>query len=120
MEVEANKFSSLILIPPPFLRIKLRNQPSPDLQHIPQLAGDFQVSKQAMAHAYAEYHPELVAIVVTQNGQVLRCYRNPVRFPFIQIKRGDPIPRGSLFHRGKHQQASPAVLRNAYPTCGLR
>jgi hypothetical protein len=104
MEVEANRFSSLILIPPPFLKIELRKRPSPDLQHIPKLAGDFEVSKEAMAHAYAEYHPEPVAIVVTQNGQVLRSYRNRVHFPFIQAKRGDAVPRGSLFHRVKHRQ----------------
>jgi hypothetical protein len=92
------------LIPPPFLKIELRKRPSPDLQHIPKLAGDFEVSKEAMAHAYAEYHPEPVAIVVTQNGQVLRSYRNRVHFPFIQAKRGDAVPRGSLFHRVKHRQ----------------
>ena len=103
-EVEANRFSSLILIPPPFLKNELHKWPSPDLQQIPKLAGHFEVSKEAMARAYAEYHPEPIAIVVTQNGQVLRSYRNGMRFPFIQVKRGDAVPRRSLFHCGKHRQ----------------
>lgn len=48
MEVEANRFASLILIPPPYLRLQLKQCRMPDLQHIPRLARMFDVSKQAM------------------------------------------------------------------------
>src|SRR6266508_558410 len=115
MEVEANKFSSLILIPPPFLRIEFRKQPSPNLEHIQQLTADFQVSKEAMARAYTEFHPEQVAIVITQNGQVRRSYRNRIKFPFIQIQRGRNVPRGSVFHRGPHKAGVASNICECIP-----
>jgi hypothetical protein len=103
MEVEANRFASLILIPPPMLRRAVGEQ-SPDLQHIVKLAADFKVSKEAMARAYAERHHEVLAVVVVHNGKVLRSYRHRMRFPFIQPAAGAQVPRGSLYHRGKHEQ----------------
>jgi Zn-dependent peptidase ImmA (M78 family) len=111
MEVEANRFSSLMLIPPPALRIALRNCREPDLQHIAQLSRDFEVSKQAMARAYAEYHPETIAIVVVQNGKVQWSYRNRIRFPFIQVDRGGPVPPSSLYFRGKHNLGVASDMR---------
>ena len=104
MEVEANKFASLILMPPPFLREAFKTRRSPDLRHVPAMARDFEVSKEAMARAYAENHPEPVAIIITQHGRVLRSYRDRVRFPFIQPRSGADVPRNSLFHRGNHQR----------------
>lgn len=92
MEVKANRFSSLILIPPPALRLAL----------FLQLARDFEVSKEAMARAYAERHDEILAIVIAQNRKVLRCYRDRMRFPFIKIANGQPVPPRSLFFRGSH------------------
>ena len=103
MEVEANRFASLILIPPPMFRRAVGKQ-SPDLQHIVKLAGDFKVSKEAMARAYAERHHEVLAVVVVHNGKILRSYRDRMRFPFIQSAAGAQVPRGSLYHRGKHEQ----------------
>ncbi len=101
MEVEANRFASLLLIPPPMLRVSLRGS-SPDLQHMIGLAANYQVSKLAMSRAYAEGHPEPSAIVVTRHGKILWSYRDRVRFPFIQPKTGDPVPKNSLYQRGKH------------------
>jgi len=101
MEVEANRFASLILMPPPELRKRLGKHP-PDLQHLVKLAGEFEVSKQAMSRAYAERHEQLVAIVGTQHGKILWSYRDRFRFPFIQPRTGDQVPKGSFFHRGKH------------------
>lgn len=99
MEVEANRFASLILIPPPVLRVELRNCRAPNLEHIPRLARHFEVSKEALSRAYAEHHNELVAIVVVRDGQVLRSYRNRVSFPFIQPTNGNRVPSGSMYHR---------------------
>ncbi len=76
MEVQANRFASLLLMPPPILRKALKACSDPDLQHIPKLARDFEVSKEAMARAYAEYHDESVAIIVIHHGKILRSYRN--------------------------------------------
>jgi Zn-dependent peptidase ImmA (M78 family) len=115
MEVEANKFSSLILIPPPHLRIALRNCREPDLQHIAQLSRKFEVSKHAMARAYAEYHPEMIAIVVVENGKVLWSYRDRIRFPFIQVNKGDAVPPDSLYFRGKHDRGVASAMKETAP-----
>jgi Zn-dependent peptidase ImmA (M78 family) len=115
MEVEANRFSSLMLIPPPALRITLRNCREPDLLHIAQLSRKFEVSKQAMARAYAEHHPETIAIVVVESGKVLWSYRDRVRFPFIPVGNGDAVPAGSLYFRGKHDRGVPSDMKETEP-----
>lgn len=97
MEVEANKFASLILMPPPHLRKLLNAKRYPDLKTIGELHQHFDVSKDAAARAYAEFNPETVAIVVVRNGEFQRSYRNRA-FPWISLKRGDKIPNSSLFY----------------------
>jgi len=103
MEVEANRFASLILMPPPALRQAMRNCTKPDLQHIPALARQFNVSREAMARTYAQYHEEPIAIVVTHEGKVLRHYKRP-GFPFITCPNNTSVPTGSLYHRGPHER----------------
>jgi Zn-dependent peptidase ImmA (M78 family) len=114
MEVEANRFASLLLVPPPELRKRLSKQ-APDLQHVVRLAREFEVSKQAMARAYAERHEELVAIVVVQHGKVLRTYRDRFRFPFVQLDQGAPVPRVSLLHRFKGELNVPSDFAECVP-----
>jgi uncharacterized protein DUF955 len=97
MEVEANKFSALILMPPPKLRQKMGRFRDPNLSQIVDVAAHFDVSKDAAARAYAEYHEELIAVAVIKDGKILRIYRN-IRFPKIAISYGSPVPRDSLFH----------------------
>lgn len=115
MEVEANRFASLILMPPPALRSALKPLRDPDLQHIPKLARDFKVSKEAVARAYANYHEEPIAIVVAQNGKVLRSYRNNTRFPFIQPPAGSRVPAGSFFHKGCHERSVASNMAECVP-----
>lgn len=114
MEVEANRFASLILMPPPALRERMAKRP-PDLAHLVSLAGEFHVSKQAMCRAYVERHEDLVAVIGTQHGRVLWSYRNRFRFPFIQAGHGDAVPKGSLFHRRKHQMHVPSEFAECVP-----
>jgi hypothetical protein len=99
MEVEANRFSSLILIPPPALRKNLKDTPKANLAHLAQLARRYDVSKEAMARAYANYHSDVIAIIVCKDGKILRSYRNRTAFPFIQPSHGERVPGGSLYHR---------------------
>jgi hypothetical protein len=96
MEVEANRFSSLILIPPPLLRPKLRGDPS--LTQLTDLALEFQVSKEAMARAYAQNHDEILAFVVTQNKVVKRIYKH-FKFPYVEIGPGRTVSDGTLVSR---------------------
>jgi Zn-dependent peptidase ImmA (M78 family) len=102
MEVEANRFASLILIPPPALKLALKPCREPDLAHIPKLARDFKVSKEAMARAYAQHHEKPIAILVTRHGKVLRCYKH-IQFPFVIPSGGVSVPTGSLIYRGPHE-----------------
>jgi hypothetical protein len=99
MEVEANRFASLILIPPPELRAQINLKLGPSLHEMIELAKIFQVSKEAMARSYVNNHEELVAVAVIQNGKILRLYRDRFRFPFIQVAPGAKVPMNSFFYR---------------------
>ncbi len=72
------------------------------------LAKMFDVSKEAMARAYAEYHSETIAFVVVRDGKVVRTYSNKTRFPFITAVRDRAVPQGSLFYRRGHQVGVPS------------
>lgn len=96
MEVEANRFSSLILIPPPILRSKLKGDPN--FKQLTDLALEFEVSKEAMARAYSSNHQEILAFVVTENCIVRRIYKH-VKFPYVVADIGKAAPEGSLVSR---------------------
>jgi len=66
MEVEANEFAALILMPPPLWRAELAKFRDPDLAQIVTLAGLFDISKEAAARTYAQYNKEPVAVVVAK------------------------------------------------------
>lgn len=100
MEVEANQFSALLLIPPPHLRRLLATQREIGIDHIFQLSAAFQVSKEAMARAYVDYHDETLAIVFVKDGIVRLAYRSR-DFPWIGARNGAQVPRTSLFHKAK-------------------
>jgi Zn-dependent peptidase ImmA (M78 family) len=103
MEVEANQFAALLLMPPPALRKFIQQKGDPDLRHVIELAKHFDVSKEAAAHAYAQYHSETIAIVVTHNGVVLRAHRS-LKFPRLSAPHGKRVPGGSVFHRPSLQR----------------
>lgn len=96
MEVEANLFASLILMPPPILREKLKHRA--DIRQLLPLARYFDVSKEAMARAYVDYHGEALAAVITHNGVVRRIYKNRSFTPYIQTGIGQAVDAESLFH----------------------
>ena len=102
MEMEANRFASLVLMPPPLLRGAMEAFREPDLQHVLILARDFAVGKEVAARAYVQYHPERIAIVVAGNGRVQRCYRS-LSFPAISCAVGSPVPTRSHYHVGPHR-----------------
>jgi hypothetical protein len=99
MEVEANEFAALILMPPPMWRSAMAAYRDPDLRQVTELAAKFAVSKEAAARAYAQYHDEPLAIVVTQDGRVNRVYGNFAVFPRPCVRAGAPVPAGALLHR---------------------
>ena len=98
-EVEANRFATLMLMPPHRLRDAIAAFREPDLQHVLVLARDFAVGKEMAARVYVQYHPARIAIVVAGNGRVQRYYRS-LSFPAIIAAVGSPVPTGSLFRGG--------------------
>jgi Zn-dependent peptidase ImmA (M78 family) len=114
MEVEANRFASLLLIPPPALR-KALGRSAADLGKLVKLADDFKVSKQAMSRAYADYHEELIAVIGIKDGRIIWIAKNRMRFPFLEPNIGDAVPRSSLFHRGNDQPNVASAITECLP-----
>ncbi|WP_374650114.1 ImmA/IrrE family metallo-endopeptidase [Dongia sp.] len=98
MEVEANKFSALMLMPPPLLRPYLARTGDPDLKHVLALHDDFEVSKDSAARAYAQFHEEPIALAVVHEGKVQRIYKG-LKFPRLSVAEGDAVPHLSIYWR---------------------
>ena len=113
-EVEANRFATLLLMPPHLLREAIAAFREPDLHHVLLLARDFAVGKETAARAYVQYYPERIAIVVAGNGRVQRCYRS-LSFPDIICAAGSPVPTGSLYHGGPHRPNSASAIAACRP-----
>jgi Zn-dependent peptidase ImmA (M78 family) len=112
MEVEANKFASLLLLPPPKLKAYLGKLRDPNLVHVVGLANDFEVSKEAAARAYAQYKGDAIATIIVRNGTVLRSYK-PVDFPKLGITDDAPVPKGSrYFHAANTGQELTEIVSN--------
>ena len=99
MEVEANQFAALLLMPPPLWRRSLELLRDPSLEQVTDLAREYMVSKEAAARAFVEYHAESIAIVIARHGKIERIYRSFQRFPALCVDTGSDVPRSSLFHR---------------------
>lgn len=110
MEVEANRFAALILMPPPKLRPFMGRYRDPNLAHIIDVAMHFEVSKDAAARAYAEYHEEAIAVAVIKDRKVQRIYKN-TKFPRISVNYGDAVPAKSLFHHEPARKANPTTIQ---------
>jgi Zn-dependent peptidase ImmA (M78 family) len=114
MEVEANEFAALLLMPPPLLSKELAKFRDPLIDQIIQVASDFNVSKEAAARAYAQYHEQPVAAVVTKDGRIDRIYKN-VRFPRLSVWIGQPAPKGSALLTLPRSSAGPSKLVQSSP-----
>lgn len=110
MEFEANRFASLVLLPPPRFRLDVGRSKDPNLRHIIELSDKYQVSLEALGRAYVTYRNDPVALIVTQHGRVLRYYKDERRFPFVTIPYNSPVPHNSLLLRKMHQQGVPSDI----------
>jgi Zn-dependent peptidase ImmA (M78 family) len=113
MEVEANEFSALILMPPPLWKRELGKLGDPDLSQIVALAKAFGVSKEAAARSFAQYHDEAVAIVVAKDGKAEKIYRKLTGFPTPCVKAGMNIPPSSFLFRATEQLDLPTEIVEA-------
>jgi Zn-dependent peptidase ImmA (M78 family) len=105
-EAEANRFASLMLLPPPRFRKDANVSKEPSLSDILALAERYNVSKEVAGRAYVDYRAEPVALVLTHNGRVLRSYRRKIDFPFLSVEWGAPVPGRSLLMRKRHAPAA--------------
>lgn len=110
MEVEANRFSALLLMPPPMLRKYMSKLGDPDLAHVLAIHEDFNVSKDAAARAYAQHHDEPIALVVVCDGKILRTYNN-IKFPTFAIQTNDDVPKASAYWRVPKSKTTPSELK---------
>jgi Zn-dependent peptidase ImmA (M78 family) len=110
MEVEANEFSGLMLMPPPHWRKAMAEFRDPNLGQIVVMADRFDVSKEASARSYAQYHDEAVAIVVANDGKIDKIYRKVTRFPTPTVKKGDPVPPSSLLFKKRPDLGGPSEI----------
>ena len=104
MEVEANQFAALLLMPPPMLRLELRQLLQPKLPDLVRLAQLFDVSKEAMGRAFVEYARQSLAVIIVKDGVIRSVYRHPRTFPWLDAKRGDAVPADSIYH---HRSLGP-------------
>jgi len=110
MEIEANRFASLMLLPAPYFRRDVAQSKDPDLRQIAALSNKYQVSMEAVSRAYVTYRSEPVAIVIAQHGRVFRYYKDDHRFPFVSVNYGSPVPRRSLLLRRKHDEGAASEI----------
>ncbi|WP_026789996.1 ImmA/IrrE family metallo-endopeptidase [Pleomorphomonas oryzae] len=98
MEVEANKFAALMLMPPPLLRPYLSRYGDPNIATVLRIHKDFEVSKDAAARAYTLYHGEPITMIVVHEGKVLRSYR-ALKAPRLSVEQGGLVPRSCIYWR---------------------
>lgn len=111
MEAQANQFSSLILMPPPHLRIILNRDRYTYLDRVFEIHEHFDVSKEAAARAFAEYNPECVAVLICKDGQLVRRYAKK-NFPWIKLRKGDAIPNVSQLYSHSHNNFETSSLQS--------
>lgn len=110
MEAEANRFSALILMPPPLLRPYMARLGDPNLAGVLRIHADFVVSKDAAARAFAQYHDQPVAIIVVRDGIVQRFYKN-ARFPQLCVSPGAAMPKASHYFQALSERAEMTEMK---------
>lgn len=117
MEAEANRFAARLLMPPTRIRANLRSR-QPDLGEIVRLAGEFNVSKAAMARSYVDAHREALALLIVRNGRLVQAHR-PDDFPWIGPRIGEPIPEASIAHGQRLQLGQTTAMEQCDPETWL-
>ena len=118
MEAEANRFASLVLLPPPIFRRDVEIARDPDLQHVIKLSDRFEVSREATGRAYINYRDEPAALIVVQERRILRSYKN-LRFPFITLGKNAPTPTASQLNRSRLEVGVPSEIDECDPAAWI-
>lgn len=96
IEIEANEFAAELLVPDREFKQERRKLGGlPDVTHIRKLAGLFDVSQEMMAKVYIDKDDDPCAVVISKDGIIKRPLWSE-EFPFLGLKKGDPLPYGSV------------------------
>lgn len=95
MEVEANEFSLALLIPVPEFRSERGRLGGDDLSHVQPLAKLFGTSTEVMARTYVDTSAEMIAILATRAGRLVKFFLPP-RFPYLGLSKGTAVPLASV------------------------
>lgn len=95
MEVEANRFAALLLLPHSQFRRDLNRRSGAEIEHILDLARRYDMSKEATTRRYVELQSEPCAAIISHRDRVLRIYRGE-SFPYVAIEVGQSLPTASV------------------------
>jgi hypothetical protein len=95
IEVEANIFSSELLLPEKEFKRDLRVLPEPCLSNIIKLSNTYDVSKLATARRFVTLNDHPCAIIQSHDRFITHTYKN-IDFPFMAIKSENPLPPRSI------------------------
>lgn len=112
IEVEANEFAAALLLPLPEYRAARRKLGTDvDVAHIRALADTFAVSQKFITRTYVDQADSKIAVIRSHNG-LIHGFTLPKEFPYLGLKRGDPLPRESLSHdfRRRHGEGKMSNL----------
>lgn len=92
-EIQANTFSSELLMPRALFKRHMKRTDEPDLRHVKELAPLFDTSLEATARRYVLLSDYPIAMVFAQNRQVRHAWASP-EFPyFLNARKGSQLPR---------------------------
>ncbi len=94
-EVQANEFSSEVLMPRLLFKKHMKRKDEPDMAHVRDLASLFDTSVEATARRYVALSDYPIAMVFALGKCVRHAWKGP-EFPyFLDVKKGSPLPEGS-------------------------
>ncbi|MEX2170829.1 MAG: ImmA/IrrE family metallo-endopeptidase [Pirellulales bacterium] len=94
-EVQANEFSSEILMPRAPFKKNMKRKDEPDLEHVRDLASLFDTSVEATARRYVALSDYPIAMVFAKGKQVRHAWKGPEFLYFLDVKKGSQLPKGS-------------------------
>jgi hypothetical protein len=101
-EAEANRFAAALLTPAALFTRDIRQLGSPETEHVLALAKKYKVSKEMAARRYTDLCDKLCAIVFSHRGTIRYFPKSP-SCPVFDIRKGNPLPPGSLSARAHGQ-----------------
>ncbi len=94
-EVEANRFSSELLMPKPYFKSRLKALGEPELAHVETLRKECDTSIEVTARRYVALSDYACAVVYAKDRTVRYAIKNEMLPYYMETKGGWPIPRDS-------------------------